>query len=120
MPTALCMPSTSSGLVSLRMRMTSSPLCVRSTASSAVNASVPVAAPGDAGRPLARTVAPFFAAAVKLGSSIWVRSSAGTRSSASVSEMSFSFTMSTAILTAAAPVRLPVRVWSMKSCRARS
>ncbi len=51
MPAALCMPSTSSGLVSLRISRTFSPAWVRSTASSAENASLPNAAPGEAGRP---------------------------------------------------------------------
>ena len=48
MPAALCMPSTSSGLVSLRTRMTRSPLRARLTASSAVKAGLPTAAPGEA------------------------------------------------------------------------
>ena len=56
MPTAECIPSTSSGLVSLRTRMIFSPLRVRSTASAAVNAGRPTAAPGEAGSPRATTV----------------------------------------------------------------
>ena len=37
------------------------------------------------------------------------------RTSASSSVMNFSLTMSQAIFTAAAPVRLPLRVWSIQS-----
>ena len=51
----------------------------------------------------------------KLGSSSCVRSPAGMRSTAVFSSISFSLTMSQAIFTAAAPVRLPLRVCSMNS-----
>ena len=115
MPTALCMPSTSSGLVSLRTSSTCSPACARSTASAAVKASLPVAAPGLAPMPLVSTVTPALSLAWKLGRSSCVRSPAGIRLSAVFSSISFSFTISTATRTAAVPVRLPLRVWSMNS-----
>ncbi len=63
MPTAECMPSMSSGLVSLRTSSTCSPASVRSTASAAVNASLPTAAPGEAGRPSVSSRPSFFACA---------------------------------------------------------
>ena len=51
MPCAACMPWMSSGLVSMRTRMTASPLPARLSASSALNTTAPEAAPGLAGRP---------------------------------------------------------------------
>ena len=118
-PTAECMPSISSGFVSLRTSSTASPASVRSTASAAVNASLPTAAPGEAGRPSVSSrpsfLAACLAAGVKLGSSSCVKSSAGMRRTAVFSSISFSLHMSQAIFTAAAPVRLPLRVCSMKS-----
>jgi hypothetical protein len=115
MPAAACMPPTSSGLVSWRTRMTCSPAWARSIASSAVNAGRPTAAPGDAGRPRARTVVIARLVGSKYGRRSWIRSPAGIRRIASCSVISFSLTMSQAIFTAAAPVRLPVRVWSIQS-----
>ncbi len=53
MPWAACMPWMSSGLVSMRTRITASPLPARISASSALNTTAPDAAPGLAGRPLA-------------------------------------------------------------------
>ncbi len=50
---ALCMPSTSSGEVSSRTRMTFSPRAAHSTASLEVKTARPLAPPGPAGRPLA-------------------------------------------------------------------
>ena len=52
MPRAACMPWMSSGLVSMRTRMTASPLAARRfSASSALKTTMPEAAPGLAGRP---------------------------------------------------------------------
>ena len=113
MPAAECMPSTSSGLVSLRTRMTFSPFWARSTASAAVKASLPTAAPGEAGMPRVITSIPFFLVLSKEGSRSWVRSPAGMRTIAVFSSIRRSFTMSHATLTAAVPARLPFRVWSM-------
>ena len=105
MPWAWCIPSTSSGEVSRRTRITSSPSAVLRTASSAVNASLPRAAPGEAGRPVVRTRAPALSSAEKLGSRNWVMAWGGIRRRASSWVMIPCSTMSTAILTAAAPVR---------------
>ena len=54
-PRAACMPWMSSGLVSVRSRITASPRLARSSASSASKTTLPQAAPGDAGRPRAST-----------------------------------------------------------------
>jgi hypothetical protein len=54
----------------------------RFTASSAVKAGLPTAAPGDAGRPLARILAIDFLVGIEEGSRSWVRSPAGMRRSA--------------------------------------
>lgn len=50
-PAADFIPWMSSGVVSLRTRITSSPMLAMVSASSGVNTTLPVAAPGDAGRP---------------------------------------------------------------------
>ena len=55
MPTLACIPPTSSALVSTLTRTQSSPRFLAASASAAVNATVPTAAPGDAGRPFATT-----------------------------------------------------------------
>ena len=55
----------------------------------------------------------IFALGSMMGWSSWSSEAGSTRSTASSLEMSPSATMSTAILTAAWAVRLPVRVWSM-------
>lgn len=55
MPSAACMPPTSSGDVSRRTRMTFSPCSCHCSASSAVKTTRPTAAPGEAGRPDATT-----------------------------------------------------------------
>ena len=56
-----------------------------------------------------------FAFGSSCGSSRWFRLSGFTRFTAVVSSISFSFAISTAMRTAAVPVRLPVRVCSMYS-----
>ena len=53
MPLAACMPWMSSGEVSMRTRITASPLAAMRSASSALNTTLPETAPGEAGRPLA-------------------------------------------------------------------
>ena len=57
----------SSGDVSRRTRITFSPLAAHSTASSAVNTTLPQAAPGDAPSAFAIGVAAFNAAASNCG-----------------------------------------------------
>ena len=113
MPWATTMPWKSSGLVSTRTRTTFSPFSTHSTATSASKTARPTAAPGEALRPFA-TVA---VALIALGSN-WARSSWSTwagsmRSTASCLLMTPSFTIWTAIFTAAAAVRLAMRVCSM-------
>ena len=62
MPSAARMPSTSSGLVSSRTRMTVSPFLAAATASAEVKTILPHAPPGPAGRP-DRNASAFFSAA---------------------------------------------------------
>mmetsp|Transcript_30325 Transcript_30325/g.65593 ORF Transcript_30325/g.65593 Transcript_30325/m.65593 type:complete len:235 (-) Transcript_30325:1116-1820(-) len=111
--TAARMPATSSGLVSSRTRMTVSPRCAHSMAAAAVNTILPLAPPGPAGRPLAMGLV-FFSAA---GSTTGWRSSSSwrgrTRETAVRSSMRPSCTISTAMRTAAGPLRLPTRHCSM-------
>ena len=52
MPWAACMPPMSSGEVSVRTRMTFSPLAASASASAAVKTTLPTAAPGEAGQAL--------------------------------------------------------------------
>ena len=114
-PSAAFMPLRSSGEVSMRTRMTFRPSRFHLAASSAKKTTSPVAAPGEAGRPLVSTLAFFIAVASNTG---WSSSSslAGShRSTAVFSSMSPSASMSIAILSMAAPVRLPLRVWSIHS-----
>ncbi len=111
------MPSTSSGVVSRRTSSTASPASARSFASLAESTILPVAAPGEAGRPCARTSR--SASGSMRGWRSWSSAAGSTRSTASEREISPSPAMSLAILSAAAPVRLPLLVWSMYS-RSRS
>ena len=53
MPSAACMPWMSSGEVSTRTRIALRPACRSASASSAENTISPLAAPGEAGRPIA-------------------------------------------------------------------
>ena len=94
MPSAAIMPRRSSGLVSTRTSTTFSPRWAISTASSALNTILPLAAPGPAGRPLPMTFAPLADARSKIGARIWLRLSAGMRLTASSLVMNFSFTIS--------------------------
>ena len=113
MPSAACMPCTSSGEVSTRARITLWPCALRCTASSASNTSSPVAAPGEAGKPLASTV--FSALGSRVGCSSWSSWPALMLVTASSLVISPSSAMSTAILSAAWVERLPERVCSMNS-----
>ncbi len=73
MPLATFMPPMSSGLVSMRTRMTALPSLAQTSASSALKTIWPVAAPGLAGRPLAMTLAAFSALGSKVGCRSWSR-----------------------------------------------
>jgi hypothetical protein len=113
MPRAACMPWMSSGLVSMRARMTASPFAARLSASSALNTMVPDAAPGLAGKPFDSTVRAAFGSSV--GCSNWSSDAGLTRSTASLRVISPSCAISTAMRRLAAAVRLPLRVCSMYS-----
>ena len=112
-PSAICMPATSSGLVSMRTRTTGSPRAAHSAASSAPNTTRPTAAPGEAPSPCAITRR--SAAASKVSWSSSSSFSGSCRNSASGSSNTPSSTRSTAIVTMARPVRLPERVCSTQS-----
>ena len=111
MPSAASMPWMSSGFVSLRTRIVGFFSAFRRNASSAWKTAMPLAAPGEAGSPFASTA--FVAFGSMRWCSSWSRSPGGTRSTASFRSISPSFAISTAMRTAAGPVRLPVRVCSM-------
>ena len=109
------MPRKSSGEVSRRTSNTSSPLALAASARSALKYTLPVAAPGPAGSPLVMADIFRTAARSNTGASSWSKSSAGMRVTASFQVISFSLTISQAMRTAARPVRLPLRVWSMNT-----
>ena len=113
MPWATDMPWMSSGTVSIRTSRTFLPFCAQATASSAVKTTAPVAAPGEAGRPFAATGTDRRALGSKIGCSSWSSACGSTFRRASFLVRTPSSHMSTAICTAASPVRLPLRVWSM-------
>ncbi len=71
-----------------------------------------------AGRPVAMTLAFFTSLKSKIGASNCSSWSAGLRRIAVSQSINFSFTMSAANLSAAAAVRLPLRVWSMNKLAA--
>ena len=107
------MPSMSSGEVSSRTRMVFSPRSAAALASAAVKQTMPAAAPGEAGSPLAAGFAAASALASNCGCSSVSSCFGSTFSSASSVESRPSATRSTAIFSAAAAVRLPLRVWSI-------
>ena len=108
---AACMPWISSGLVSTRTRITSSPRSAMYAALSESKTTLPTAAPGLAGRPL--TTRSLSASSAMVGCRSWSSWPGSRRSTASFSVINPSAAMSTAIFRAAAAVRLPLRVWSM-------
>ncbi len=112
-PCATSMPWMSSGAVSLRTSTTFLPCSDQATACSALNTTCPDAAPGDAGKPLVATGTFFHSAGSNIGASSCDSEAGSTSSSASRGVMSFSFTRSVAMTTAAYPVRFPLRVCSM-------
>ncbi len=113
MPSAACMPWMSSGLVSIRTRITRSPLRASASAASEENTTLPDAAPGDAGRPLATTLR--SASGSRVGCSSWSRPRGSIRDTASPWVIRPSAAISTAIRRAACTVRFPLRVCSMYS-----
>ncbi len=95
------------GLVSTRTRITSSPLAARSSASSAENTALPLAAPGLAGRP--RAITSFFALGSRRGCKSWSSEAGSTRATAVCRSIRPSSQRSTATFSAACAVRLPLR-----------
>ena len=112
-PRATIIPCRSSGVVSLRTRMTSSPCSAHSTAVAQSKTALPTAAPGEAFIPTASRS--LSAAASKRGNIRLASCSPVTRRSASSMSMRPSSTMCTAIRYAASGVRLPTRVCSIQS-----
>ena len=115
MPSAAFMPSMSSGEVSRRTSTTRSPFFFHALASSALKTILPHAAPGEAGRPRPIGFAFLSATASNCGWRSVSRLRGSIISTASCSVRTPSSTRSHAILSAAFAVRLPLRVWSMKS-----
>ena len=102
-PRAACMPRMSSGLVSRRTRIVASSWAAAAWAASAVKTTWPVAAPGLAARPLAKTSRGAAGSICGWRCSIRLRGS--MRSRASLRVMAPAWTRSTAMRTAARPVR---------------
>ena len=105
-PCAAAMPWKSSGDVSMRTRMTFSPCCAISNARSALKTALPTAAPGDAFSPAVSFCAEDLAVGSNWSRSSWSTCAGSMRDSASRSVMMPSSTMSAAMRTAAAAVRL--------------
>ena len=112
-PSLTCMPPMSSGLVSLRTRMTFSPRPDQVSASAELNTILPVAAPGLAGRPRPRTF--LSASGSSVGCRSWSSDNGSMRKIAWLRSIRPSDTMSTAIFNAALAVRFPVRVCNIHS-----
>ncbi len=114
-PCAAFIPTMSSGEVSRRTITTFSPRAAHCVASSAENTILPAAAPGDAGSARAIGVAALSAAWSNCGCSSASSERGSIIATAFFSSIMPSSTRSHAILSAAAGVRLPLRVWSMYS-----
>ena len=114
-PCEAFIPVISSGEVSRRTKTTFSPFSFQATASSAVNTTLPQAAPGEAPKPLPAGVAAFKAAASNCGCKSVSRLRGSIIATASSSVLIPSSTKSQAICKAACAVLLPLRVWSIKS-----
>ena len=110
-PRAASMPRMSSGEVSSRTRITAPLVPPCSSASAAVKTILPVAAPGEAGRPVAITSRAEVGSMV--GCRSWSSEAGSTRITASSLLIRPSDARSTATFSAALAVRLPLRVCSM-------
>ena len=97
MPWATYMPPMSSGLVSMRTSITFLPFSFHASASAALNTTWPQAAPGEAARPLARTLAFFLARGSMVGWRSWSICDGSTRRTASAASIRPSSFISTAI-----------------------
>ena len=113
------MPPTSSGEVSGRTRMTAWPALAASSARAESKMAMPVAGAGRSveamGSRSPRVWAAFLALSSNTGCTRASTCSGVTRMRASSREINPSLTWSTAILTAARAVRLPLRVCSIQS-----
>ena len=110
-PLAACIPWISSGEVSTRTKIVSCIISFNLWASSEVKTTLPLAAPGDAGKPLAITSNVLFSS--KVGCSNVSKELGSILRIASFLEIKFSLTISTAIFTADLAVLLPERVCSI-------
>ena len=115
-PCAAFMPSISSGDVSRRTSTTFSPRAAHAFASSAVNTTLPHAAPGAAARAFAMGSAFFNASASNCGCNRESRFLGSIIDTAFSSVIIPSSTRSHAIFNAAFAVRFPLRVCSMYRC----
>ncbi len=111
-PREAIMPCTSSGVVSLRTRITDLPSAAHLTAVSGSNTICPAAAPGEAFRPRATTLMLGRIDARVEELIERRRVDPARRASAPVDE-ALACTKSSAIFTAASALRLPLRVCSM-------
>ena len=108
MPCAACIPLISSGDVSNLTSIVSCICSFKSSASSAENVTLPLAAPGDAGSPEA--IIFFSAFSSSVGCNRVSNVFGSTLKTACLIEINFSFTISTAILIEAFAVLFPDRV----------
>ena len=112
-PFAACIPWISSGDVSILTKIVSCIISFNLSASSDVKTTLPLAAPGDAGRPLAITSIELFSS--KVGCNKVSKEFGSILKTASFLEISFSLTISTAIFTADLEVLFPERVCNIQS-----
>mmetsp|Transcript_32478 Transcript_32478/g.51976 ORF Transcript_32478/g.51976 Transcript_32478/m.51976 type:complete len:481 (+) Transcript_32478:363-1805(+) len=122
-PSDAFIPPTSSGDVSTRTRITFLPAACSSSAVGVSNTTCPTAAPGEAGRPTPMTSAAYAASSLNCGCSSWSMCVGSTSSTAFLVSIMPAATRSTAIFTAPAPVRFPLRVcnmYSVPSCTVNS
>ena len=112
-PLAACMPWISSGDVSTLTKIVSCIILFNLSASSEVKTTLPLAAPGEAGRPFAIVFIGLFSS--KVGCKRVSREFGSILSTASFFEINFSLTISTAILTADLEVLFPERVCRIQS-----
>ena len=111
-PCAATIPSISSGVVSRRTRITLSPFppFPKTLASSAVNTTLPAAAPGDAGRASPITSPAFKLSLSNVGCNNWSKDLASILKTASFSSIIPSSTKSQAMFIAAGAVLFPFLV----------
>ena len=114
-PSALTIPSISSGEVSCLTSIVFSPFFLAFTTSSALKYIFPDAAPGEAGRPFDIISNFFISFSSNVGCNNCSKVLGSILDTHSDSVILPSFTISTAIFTAAFAVLFPFLVWSMNS-----